>query len=155
MSLGCTQACKVSCYEFLSRSLWKMKSWTTNWRSWSIHPNFSFLYFQVQNMKDIYILFKHLRIDAISLCQWAGDYLQGYKTNKQKQKLQMWTGRWELFSKSPYCKGLREGGKKTWKLMSCEMIAMEGDILKCSKICIFALVSRVMMKYWFKNLIEL
>ena len=37
--------------------------------------------------------------------------------------------------------------KKTWKLMSCEMIAMEGDILKCSKICIFALVSRVMKKH--------
>lgn len=35
-----------------------------------------------------------------------------------------------------YGEGL-SGRKEFWKLMSCEMIEMEGDILKCSKICIF------------------
>lgn len=39
------------------------------------------------------------------------------------------------FLRMAYGEELQEE-EKNWKLMSCEMIEMEGAILKCSKICI-------------------
>lgn len=53
-----------------------------------------------------------------------------------------------------YNEGLR-GEENSWKLMSCKMVEVEGDSLKCSKICISALVSRITEKHLFKKWIEL
>lgn len=78
------------------------------------------------------VLFKSLSTEACSpgpVGRWLFARLQINRSHKSRMEGENYILRMACGG------GLREG-KRNWKLTSCEMIEMEGDILKCSKICI-------------------
>lgn len=64
------------------------------------------------------------------LFPWASGQVTICKAAKKTRSCKSGLEGENYFLRVAYCEGLREE-EKNWKLMSCEMIEMEGDIQKC------------------------